>query len=134
MLAALAGGRALPATDLARHARIKPAAATAHLHRLIDGGLVRVRVQGRHRYHEIAGPEVAAVLEAATRSPTRARPSSPSSGSTPVRCSGPGVSWPGPAWTGPSAARTWPAPTATPPVAHRLPGRLPLGTTGGGWG
>jgi DNA-binding transcriptional ArsR family regulator len=67
MLAALAGGRALPATDLARHARIKPAAATAHLHRLIDGGLVRVRVQGRHRYHEIAGPEVAAVLEAMAR-------------------------------------------------------------------
>jgi DNA-binding transcriptional ArsR family regulator len=67
MLAALAGGRALPATDLARHARIKPAAATAHLHRLIDGGLVRVRVQGRHRYHELAGPEVAAVLEAMAR-------------------------------------------------------------------
>jgi DNA-binding transcriptional ArsR family regulator len=67
MLAALAGGRALPASDLARHARIKPAAATAHLHRLIDGGLVRVRVQGRHRYHEIAGPEVAAVLEAMAR-------------------------------------------------------------------
>ena len=40
---------------------------TAHLHRLIDGGLVRVRVQGRHRYHEIAGPEVAAVLEAMAR-------------------------------------------------------------------
>lgn len=67
MLAALAGGRALPATDLARCARISPAAATAHLHRLIDGGLVRVRVQGRHRYHEIAGPEVAAVLEAMAR-------------------------------------------------------------------
>ena len=67
MLAALASGRALPATDLARHARIKPAAATAHLHRLIDGGLVRVRVQGRHRYHEIAGPEVAAMLEAMAR-------------------------------------------------------------------
>jgi DNA-binding transcriptional ArsR family regulator len=67
MLAALVGGRALPATDLARHARIKPAAATAHLHRLIDGGLIRVRVQGRHRYHEIAGPEVAAVLEAMAR-------------------------------------------------------------------
>ena len=67
MLAALAGGRALPASDLARHARIKPAAATAHLHRLIADGLIRVRVQGRHRYHEIAGPEVAAVLEAMVR-------------------------------------------------------------------
>jgi len=67
MLAALAAGCALPATDLARCARISPAAATAHLHRLMDGGLVRVRVQGRHRYHEIAGPEVAAVLEAMAR-------------------------------------------------------------------
>ncbi len=43
MLAALADGRALPATDLARCARIAPTAATAHLHRLIDGGLIRVR-------------------------------------------------------------------------------------------
>ncbi len=67
MLAALAGGQALPAADLARHARLKPAAATPHLRRLIDGGLVRVRVQGRHRYHEIAGAEVAAVLEAMAR-------------------------------------------------------------------
>jgi DNA-binding transcriptional ArsR family regulator len=67
MLAALAGGQALPATDLARHARLKPAAATPHLRRLIDGGLIRVRVQGRHRYHEIAGPDVAAVLEAMAR-------------------------------------------------------------------
>jgi DNA-binding transcriptional ArsR family regulator len=67
MLAALAGGQALPATELARHARLKPAAATPHLRRLIDGGLVRVRVQGRHRYHEIAGPDVAAVLEAMAR-------------------------------------------------------------------
>jgi DNA-binding transcriptional ArsR family regulator len=67
MLAALADGRALPATDLARHAGVKPAAATAHLHRLIDGGLVRVRSQGRHRYHELAGPEVAAALEALAR-------------------------------------------------------------------
>ena len=40
-----------------------PATATAHLRRLVDGGLVRVRVQGRHRYHELAGPKVAAVLE-----------------------------------------------------------------------
>ncbi len=67
MLAALADGRALPATDLARHAGVKPTAATAHLHRLIDGGLVRVRAQGRHRYHELAGPEVAAALEAIAR-------------------------------------------------------------------
>lgn len=64
MLAALADGQALPAGELARRARVHPATATAHLRRLVEGGLVRVRVQGRHRYHELAGPQVAAVLEA----------------------------------------------------------------------
>jgi DNA-binding transcriptional ArsR family regulator len=67
MLAALADGHALPAGELARHARVTPATATAHLRRLVDGGLVRVRAQGRHRYHELAGPDVAAVLEAIAR-------------------------------------------------------------------
>jgi DNA-binding transcriptional ArsR family regulator len=43
---------------------VHPATASAHLRRLAEGGLIRVRVQGRHRYHELSGPEVAAVLEA----------------------------------------------------------------------
>jgi DNA-binding transcriptional ArsR family regulator len=64
MLGALAGGRALPAGELARRAHVHPATASAHLRRLVEGGLIRVRVQGRHRYHEIVDPEVAAVLEA----------------------------------------------------------------------
>jgi DNA-binding transcriptional ArsR family regulator len=64
MLAALAGGRALPAGELARRAGVRPAAASAHLRQLTEAGLIRVRVQGRHRYHEIVDPEVATVLEA----------------------------------------------------------------------
>jgi DNA-binding transcriptional ArsR family regulator len=64
MLAALAEGHALPAGDLASRARVRPATATAHLRRLIEGDLVVVRAQGRHRYHALAGPQVAAVLEA----------------------------------------------------------------------
>lgn len=64
MLTALACGQALPAGELARHAGIRPATATVHLRKLIEGGLVRVRAQGRHRYHELAGPEVATALEA----------------------------------------------------------------------
>lgn len=64
MLVALSDGRALPAGELARRAAVSPATATAHLRRLVDGGLVRVIVQGRHRYHHLAGPQVAAVLEA----------------------------------------------------------------------
>jgi DNA-binding transcriptional ArsR family regulator len=64
ILAALAEGHALPAGELARRACVHPATATAHLRRLVEGGLVVVRAQGRHRYHELAGPRVAAVVEA----------------------------------------------------------------------
>jgi DNA-binding transcriptional ArsR family regulator len=64
ILAALADGHALPAGELAHRAGVHPATATAHLRRLVDGGLVAVRAQGRHRYHELAGPQVAAVVEA----------------------------------------------------------------------
>ncbi len=64
MLAALAGGRALPAGELARRAGVQPKTASTHLRRLTDAGLIKVRTQGRHRYHEIVSPEVAIVLEA----------------------------------------------------------------------
>jgi DNA-binding transcriptional ArsR family regulator len=64
ILAALAEGHALPAGELAHRAGVQPATATAHLRQLVDGGLVCVRAQGRHRYHELAGPQVAAVVEA----------------------------------------------------------------------
>ncbi|BBX47884.1 winged helix-turn-helix domain-containing protein [Mycobacterium cookii] len=64
MLAALAGGRALPAGELARLAGVQPEAAPMYLRRLTDAGLIKVRVRGRHRYHEIVSPEVAIVLEA----------------------------------------------------------------------
>jgi DNA-binding transcriptional ArsR family regulator len=64
MLVALVEGRSLPAGDLARRAGVHPATATAHLRRLVEGGLVVVRAQGRHRYHELAGPQVAAAVEA----------------------------------------------------------------------
>ncbi|MFI5611967.1 ArsR/SmtB family transcription factor [Amycolatopsis sp. NPDC051903] len=67
ILAALAEGHALPAGELAARAGVRPATATDHLHRLVDGGLVVVRAQGRHRYHELAGPHVAAVVEALAR-------------------------------------------------------------------
>src|SRR3954447_3448456 len=64
ILAALAEGHALPAGGLAHRAGVHPATATAHLRQLVAGGLVSVRAQGRHRYHELAGPQVAAVVEA----------------------------------------------------------------------
>lgn len=64
MLAALGDGRALPAGELARRARVTPQTASSHLNRLIEGGLLRVEQQGRHRYYRIAGPRVVQTLEA----------------------------------------------------------------------
>jgi DNA-binding transcriptional ArsR family regulator len=64
MLDALMGGRALAAGELARIAGTAPSTASEHLGRLLDGGLVEVVAQGRHRYYRIAGPGVGAALEA----------------------------------------------------------------------
>ncbi len=43
---------------------MSPATASAHLARLLGGGLVTMIKQGRHRYYQLAGPEVAAAMEA----------------------------------------------------------------------
>lgn len=63
MLQALFGGESLTAGELARIAGIGAPAASAHLAKLVDGGLVAVHRQGRHRYHRLASEEVAAALE-----------------------------------------------------------------------
>jgi DNA-binding transcriptional ArsR family regulator len=64
MLTALLDGRALAAGELARLAGVSPATASAHLARLLSGGLVTVVSQGRHRYYRLAGHEVGAAVEA----------------------------------------------------------------------
>src|SRR5215470_14536340 len=64
MITALLDDRPLAAGELARLAGVSPATASAHLARLLHGGLVTVISQGRHRYYRLAGPEVAAVMEA----------------------------------------------------------------------
>lgn len=66
MLLALFDGRALPATQLAWIAGVSPQAASNHLAKLSDGGLVAVTRQGRHRYYRLSRPEVAGALEALT--------------------------------------------------------------------
>jgi len=63
MLGALMSGPALSAGELSQVAGVSPATASAHLARLLDGGLVAVTRQGRHRYYRLAGPEVATALE-----------------------------------------------------------------------
>src|ERR1700752_874985 len=67
MLTPLLDDRPLAAGELARLAGVSPATASAHLARLLHGGLVTVVRQGRHRYYRLAGPEVAAVMEAIAR-------------------------------------------------------------------
>src|SRR6478609_11997044 len=61
MLQALLSGEALTAGELARVAGIGAPAASAHLTRLAEGGLIAVHPQGRHRYHRLASEEVAAM-------------------------------------------------------------------------
>jgi DNA-binding transcriptional ArsR family regulator len=63
MLMAMMGGEARPAGELAALAHVSPATASHHLALLIDGGLVEVLQVGRHRYHRLAGPDIAELLE-----------------------------------------------------------------------
>jgi len=63
MLQALMDRRARTAGELARLAKISPSTASQHLSRLIDGGLLAVEAQGRHRYYRLAHPRVAVLLE-----------------------------------------------------------------------
>jgi DNA-binding transcriptional ArsR family regulator len=64
ILRALLPGRPLAAGELARVAGVGAATASHHLGKLLDGGMVAVAQQGRHRYYQLAGYEVAAALEA----------------------------------------------------------------------
>ncbi|WP_345811220.1 helix-turn-helix transcriptional regulator [Paraburkholderia sp. PREW-6R] len=64
MLWALMDGSARPAGELTMIAGLSPSAASAHLARLTDGGLLALDVRGRHRYFRIASPDIAATIEA----------------------------------------------------------------------
>lgn len=66
MLYALMEGRALTSTELALVAAVGPSTASAHLNRLKRERLVRVLIQGRHRYYSLYGAGVAGVLESLT--------------------------------------------------------------------
>jgi DNA-binding transcriptional ArsR family regulator len=63
MLQSLADGRALPASDLARCAHVSAQTASTHLGKLMDGGLISVEQQGRHRYYRLRDERTANLLE-----------------------------------------------------------------------
>lgn len=77
MLGALMDGRALTATELSAAAGVTPQTASAHLAQLTTAGLLSMERQGRHRYHRLASPGVARMLEgimAIAGTDTRVRP------------------------------------------------------------
>jgi len=80
MLAALMDGRALTAAELARAAGVTPQTASGHLGRLAEAGLLAVERQGRHRYHRLASPNVARMLESIMAVAGAARPAAPRTG------------------------------------------------------
>jgi DNA-binding transcriptional ArsR family regulator len=63
MLGALMDGRALTAGELAAASGVTPQTASAHLARLTGAGLLAAEKQGRHRYHRLASPDVARMIE-----------------------------------------------------------------------
>jgi len=63
MLHALMDGRALTASELARAAGVAAQTASDHLARLAAAGFISVEKQGRHRYHRLASPTVARMIE-----------------------------------------------------------------------
>jgi len=64
MLCSLLDGRARTSTELAIVGGVTPSTASVHLARLTREQLVRTDSQGRHRYHRLAGADVARALEA----------------------------------------------------------------------
>lgn len=78
MLYALMDGRALTASELAQAAGVTPQTASGHLARLSTAGLLALEKQGRHRYHRLASPAVAQMLEGimqvASQAPIQRKP------------------------------------------------------------
>ena len=64
MLWALMDGSARPAGELALLAGLSPSSTSAHLRKLVEGGLLALERHGRNRFYRLAGPEVGQLLEA----------------------------------------------------------------------
>ena len=63
ILWALIDGTSRPAGELAFAANISPQSASAHLAKLVEGGLLLSTAQGRHRYFRISSTEAAHLVE-----------------------------------------------------------------------
>lgn len=63
MLSSLLDGHARSAGELASTAGVTAQTASSHLGKLLSGGFLTVKTQGRHRYYRLAGSHVALALE-----------------------------------------------------------------------
>src|SRR5258705_1380220 len=63
MLYCLMDGHARTSTELAVVADVSPSTASAHLNRLKTEHLVKVLIQGKHRFYSLKGSDVACALE-----------------------------------------------------------------------
>jgi len=63
ILYCLMDGHARTSTELSVVAEVSPSTASVHLNRLKTARLVRVVVQGKHRFYSLEGPNVASTLE-----------------------------------------------------------------------
>jgi DNA-binding transcriptional ArsR family regulator len=63
MVWTLIDGTSRPAGELAFAANVSPQSASAHLAKLVAGGLLHSEAQGRHRYFRIAGADAADLIE-----------------------------------------------------------------------
>lgn len=64
ILTALMAGGALTVSELAHEAGVTLQTTSAHLSKLLAGGMVAARKQGRHKYFELASSKVAEAIEA----------------------------------------------------------------------
>jgi DNA-binding transcriptional ArsR family regulator len=62
-LMALSQGQSLPASELARRARVTPSTASIQLAKLVESGLLTAERNGRHRYYRLEDPNVATAIE-----------------------------------------------------------------------
>lgn len=63
MLWNLLDGRAYTASELSIVADTSPTSASNHLSKLLEAEIVKVEIQGRHRYYSLSNSEVAYAVE-----------------------------------------------------------------------
>lgn len=79
ILRTLMDGTTRPAGELAYAANISAQSASAHLAKLVEGGMLVAEAQGRHRYFRIAGADVAHAIESLASLSVSAQPRVPRS-------------------------------------------------------